>query len=710
MELRTEGWIAGLQLAALSLQGFDRDSEVTAFINRFTGNDRYIQDYLADEVLQQQTQETKDFLLHTSILNRMSASLCDTVTEKQNCQAVLDGLENANLFIVPLDNERRWFRYHHLFADLLYHRLTQTYPERIEKLHARASQWLEENGFQNQAIKHALAMEEKHLAADLIEKHALTFLYQGSTQVKAMLNWFDQLTEKVIRERPLLHIYKAWTLVFENPFKNKATVEQILSRVQGLLANIELSHSIERSVIGHIASIRGLLSQPPIQTDHDPHQVLALFQEAIRLFPPDEVKIRCNIHIGIAYEYMHLENTEAALKANQNAFTEAQSANNHLVAVVALRNQAMIKYYQGKLTQAVDLCQKEIFSFDQRDTLRNYPIPSLAILSIAKGYLLVERGELEKAETELAKGFETLQLYNEYETISLGHIAMSRLLLLKGETDKARQTIEHDKQRQPTQTTLLNVLSVQVALSCFENKSGALETIQNWARENQPQLEMEANFQGITPWAETRHLAHLTWIQAQIVLSRQETISSYKSVLLSCLDYLDQRLQTAEQNGIIFRVVECLVLKVLVLDVMGKSKDATDMLSQALSLAAPKGFCRVFLDKGQPMVQLLKGVSVQDYSIGFAHQLLAAFERLGDAKLSLLQQNMAEPLSEREQEVLQLVAQGLTNREISERLYLALDTVKGHNRRVFGKLGVQNRTEAVTCARELGILQTTDSK
>lgn len=699
LEDRTEGWIAGLQLAALAMQGSNHN-DIHDFVNRFTGSDRYIQDYLTDEVLQQCSGDTRNFLLQTSLLQQMNASLCNYILEISNSQTILENLEVMNLFLVPLDNERGWYRYHHLFADLLRHRLKQIYPERIEKIHNRASQWLEKNGFYLQAIKHTLAMKEKSFAVDLIEVYAKDFLGKGSTQIKGLLDWFTQLPLELIAERPLLQIYKAWTLYHNGSFKNKKLVEQLLIRVQESLEKTNPEQHIRKTVYGHIFCMRGFLSSPPLQTDHHPEDVLALFQEAIRLLPSDEFFVRCVVYIGIAYEYMHLGDTRNAFEASQNAFREARVATNNLAALVALRNQAMIAFYLGKPENAIEICQ----SLEQLNFPDSKFFLNLEILTIVKGFILVEHGEVDTAEIELTKSFETLQFYNEYGTRVLGSIAMVRLLLLKNKFEQASQFIETYKQYWPYNETLLEVLNIQVAISCCENDSSALGMIENWVSKNQPTFDNEIEGRGITPWLEVHHIRELTWIQSNIILSGLESIPQDDSILTKCINYLDRQMEFAERHGLVFRKIEYLVVKALALKSMGKPNQAIDNVSEALAIAAPKGFRRVFLDKGKPMKRLLKGMPEFDRSNDFAYQLLATFEQFEDIKTPLLAQKLIEPLSERELEVLGLVAQGFTNREISEHLYLALDTIKGHNRRIFGKLGVRKRIEAVDRARELGLL------
>jgi LuxR family maltose regulon positive regulatory protein len=699
LNTRTEGWIAGLQMAAISMRDED---DIPGFISSFAGDHRYIVDYLVDEVLTQCSQTTRDFLLQTSILEHMSAPLCDAITGQSGSQTTLEKLEQDNLFTIPLDQRREWYRYHHLFVELLRHRLRQTYPDLLETLHTRASIWWEDNGSSNLAIKHALTKEDKHLAADLIERHAKIQLYQS--QIQTMLEWIDPLPEEIIQERPMVCIYHAWALVFDDPNNNHDKIELRLVQAQQALNKADTNGILENIIAGHTASVRALLSQPPVLADHDPYVVLDFLHEAQSLLPPSEVEVRGINNVNIGYEYLHLADTQAALEVNKSAFTEGQAGENHIVVVVSICSQALIAYYQGKLAEAIDICQNGITSFDRFLTDRSQAFPILGILPITLGYMLVERGEMEAAESELTRGLDLLQWVGEYEVLSWGHIALTRLLLLKGEYEQARQLVKRLKGQWPACAPLADTLQIQTKLSRHDIDSAAMENILSWERENRLELGPEADIPGITPWAETQHLAHLTWIQAQIAHIRQEPDSTDKSVLQVSLDYLNRRLITAQERGLVFRMIECSVIKTLVLDTLGEAAQALETLSPAITLAESEGFRRVFLDKGPPMARLLREVAKQDQSIEFILDLLEKFGQQKGATSQPPSQELVESLTERELEVLQLLSQGLSNREIGEQLFLALDTVKGHNRNIYGKLGVKNRTQAINKAISLKVI------
>ena len=704
---RTEGWIAGLQLAALSIQD---KADATDFIQTFTGSHHHILDYLVEEVLTQQSPEMQSFLLHTSILERLNGPLCEAVCEygdnEINGQTILEHLAKSNLFVVSLDDERLWYRYHHLFADLLYHRLKQIYPEKINELHIQASIWLEDNGFIKQAIQHALQMADKGRVINLLEFHAKSFLYEGETQIRNMVSWFKKIPANILQERPLLLIYLAWALMFENPFENYQKVEQILSDIKMSMEKGEE----DPLICGHVASIQGFISQPPIRTDHNPHKVVALLKKAQVLLPLSETKIRSDNHINLGYEYMHLEDTKAAIQANQAAYNEAQSGDNHLVAIVSIRNQAWINYCLGNLVQAIEICQNGLSSFK----LKNRIFPGTGILHIMLGYLLVEIGELDRAENELSNGFDLLRWFTEYEALTIGLIALSRLLILRGGDVRELEIGEKYERHWSNCCELLKTLKIIVAISRLEKDASPIENIQAWLQEHQPRIDV--GFQGISPWAETQHLTYITWIRAQIFLHSVDSEYFDQAHLQQCLDYLVQRLQSAKQNEVVLRIIEISAIKALVLDALGADRDQVfAALEHALELGASRSYVRVFLELGSPIEKLLREISEIGNAPNYVAKLIAAFEVQNQPKPTpqipekqitptISTSHIVEPLTHRELEVLCLMAEGLTYNEIAGQIMVSLNTVRTHVKNIYSKLYVNKRSQAIAKAKELNIL------
>ncbi len=502
LEIRTEGWIAGLQLAAISMRGLKQNSEITNFINSFTGSNRYIQDYLADEVLQQQSKVTKDFLLQTSILKRLCGPLCDAVrfgSSKHNSQAILEGLDSANLFIMPLDDERRWYRYHHLFADLLTYRLNRSFAKQIPVLHRRASLWYENEGHLDDAIRHAQTAADANRLADILEEHWQDIIHRGEA------NWLRQLLDSLgpecTRKSPPLSMAYCWIHV--------------------LTSDIE-------AISGHIKDIEA---------------VLAKTKETEAVQQPMKLAVIPSL-IETMKATISLENKKA-----QKAKEHAQRA---ITLIPDTSNPAIRMLLHGAAGFRLALAHRAL-------------------------------GEYAQAIAVLQEGLEMLR--------------------------------------------------------SSENYFGAAMTV----------VQIVAIYREMGKREEVTRLCEDT------------------------LDYIkEHHWQKMPSSGFVYLLLA------------GQQADAGDIAEAGKNLEIGRGLVEKI--ESPYTVSLVNGVE----------------EKLDH--ITLPPQPLIEPLSPRELEVLQLIAQGLSNREISERLFLALDTVKGHNRNIYGKLGVRRRTEAIVRARELGLL------
>jgi LuxR family maltose regulon positive regulatory protein len=742
---RTEGWIAGLQLAALSLRGVlsaptgaKRDTTRTAqFISAFAGDDRYIADYLVDEVLARQSKDVKDFLLQTSVLDCMTGPLCGAVTGREDSQDILEQLEQGNLFIVPLDHRRQWYRYHHLFADLLRHRLEQDPAlispavggttrkgeegERVAGLHRHASIWFEDNGYILEAVKHALAGVDMIRAADLIERHAMSLVYRYQT--KTVLDWFRALPDTVLSTRPMLCVFHAWALTFHEPATSHDAVEQLLRQARRALKTLNAGSDLRNLVAGHIASIRANILQLPVQSSHDPHTVLALLHEAQELLPESEVAIRSINAVNNAYEYLVLGDAAAAFAACDEALSTAQAGGNPLAIVFSIVGQALVAHYRGQLRRAVQICRRGIASFDDPDERRAQTILVIGGLFALLGLFLLERNEIVEAERALVKGIDLLQWTGDYETSALGYIALVRLRLLQGDQAGAQRAIERLARTWPASSSLAETLRMQLQLIRVpethlpENRDG-LVLAQRWAQAHRPELDDEASIidariPGINPWGETQHLEHLTWTQIQIAQTRLRIASRD---LQPVLTYLERRLDVAEGRSLAYRVIELSVMQALALDVQGDAHRAGESLRRALTLAEPEGYVRVFIDKGEPMLRLLQQAAARGIAVDYVAELLAASgfgERRDKGVRGKTGPSAAwppnssaiiEPLSKREMEVLRLLKTELSGPEIARELMISLSTVRTHTKNIYGKLAVNSRRQAVARAESLNLL------
>jgi LuxR family maltose regulon positive regulatory protein len=675
LEERTEGWIAGLQLAALSMQGLKRKDEIAAFVNRFTGSDHYIQDYLTDEVLQQRPEGTRSFLLQTSILDRMSGPLCDAVTGMDDSQAILETLEASNLFIVPLDNERRWYRYHHLFADLLQSRLRRFHPDRLTTLHVRAAEWFEENSLVAEAVDHALAGRDYGRAASLIEQAATATMNHG--RVTTILRWLQALPESILDARPRLGLYRAWAFSMAG---QPRAAERMLLDARSALAGLPPSPE-NLALRGELGAILAGV----ITSRNDPPRIIREAEEALTYLPEEKLlsRARASIALGIAYAYS--DELDKATETFQQTRDMALGAKNPFLVATAIELLSGIQsYHQGRLRAAAqNLTQILELGRATDGTLQ-------AFTGMAHGLLAeinLEWNDLEAASHYLEKGIELVQQGGVNHSLIHTYCAQARLNLALGERDRAVEALRSADQAAratPMVQFLVHNLACQVNLSLH---LGDTETALQWATGARSGLPESLP-------------AHLHEFQ-QIALAR---VYLAQGDLEETVETLNRIHRQAESAGRMAHVIVIDLLKALANQDLGDTTAAIECLESSLSFAAPEGYVRTFVDHGAPMAQLLNKAAVQGIMPQYTGKLLSAFgveQRAGTPP----PQSLVEPLSPRELEVLQLLAKGLSNREIGERLFLALDTVKGHNYRIYSKLAVKNRTQAVNKALALKIIR-----
>jgi LuxR family maltose regulon positive regulatory protein len=684
LETRTEGWVAGLQLAALSIQSRE---DIPGFLAAFTGSQHYILDYLVEEVLQRQSESVRAFLLQTSILDRMTGPLCDAVTlgcrskrsGESGGQAMLDRLEHANLFVVPLDSRRHWYRYHHLFADFLRARLHQIWPDQVPELHIRASEWYEQNRLIAAAIDHALSAEHFERAAHLIERAAEPTMMRS--EVATFVSWVEALPDDVARARPLLCVYHAWALVLSGHPLDAAE-----SRLQDAI-----EADTENSVDGEVAAFRAWTAALRGDTRHSTE----LSQRALELLPAESLFLRSIVAGSLGLVYMWSGDVVAAFQAFEEAARIGQKAGNLMVTAIALRRLAQLRVMQGRLSEAKAFCEQALeLSVDGRG--RRLPIAGLVLIVL--GELLREWNDLEAAARHLIEGIELVKQWGEIGAFD-GYVALAHVRQAQGDVDGAREAI-HRAQQLAIQFDASEVDDVFVALhqARLWVAQGNLEAAIRWAEGRQVDRDVDSEEESSHHYPLVRALEHLTLARVYIAWGRPE----------EALEMLESLLQTAEAAGWMGYVIEILALQALALQGQGDILPAVTALERALSLAEPEGYVRVFVDEGPSMAPLLYEAAARGIAPQYTSRLLAALPAAEPAsKFQKLPVEMVEPLSERELEVLQLIAEGLSNQEVAQRLFITLGTVKWHTSNIYGKLGVKNRTQAVAQARALGILPAT---
>lgn len=684
LESRTEGWIAGLQLAAISLQGSE---DRTAFIKSFTGGHRLVLDFLIEEVLAQQSQNVQTFLLQTSILNRLNGSLCDAVTGKKDGQETLEILERKNLFIVPMDNERRWYRYHHLFADLLKQQLISSNSGEVNELHVKAAIWYETNDDLSEAVHHALAGEDLKIASRLIEKGALTAL--ENSNFRFILDSVELLPESILLNSPWLYIYHAWALLLTGHVE---AAKPKLENIDSLLAMISKDEEIQqREFYGNIAGLKMIYAS----WNRD-HGKLPEYSDQVREYLPENSWIRGLCAIMMGGYYWGNGNLDAAIDVFAESVSAGEACGNKMISVSGACNQADTLELAGRLDQALNLFQNT-FTLARLDG-RVLPVTNYIHIGIAR--INYELNKLDQAEHHLLEAVKLGQQMADGRAEKIVYGLLAKVQIAKGDFDKADVSIRNAELAVPyfeVDYDLRGADHPQVWLWLKKKKFNELES---WLKENTTAIEEITHFK--TKFTLTKHARVL------IALYRDKGDKHY---LREALELLDCLLDLADINGWGSKVIEVLALQAVALQEAGDSELAQTKLEQVLSLAEAEGFMRTFVDEGPPMAHLLYEALNRGVAPDYVRQLLAAFpitktEQPASTKHLADQSGLIEPLSEREIEVLQMIARGLSNQVIATRLVLSPHTVKTHTRNIYSKLGVNSRTQAVDRARTLGLLDT----
>jgi LuxR family maltose regulon positive regulatory protein len=677
LERRTEGWIAGLQMAAISMRG---RKDVHGFVQAFTGSHRYILDYLGEEVLRQQARDVQEFLLQTAILDRLSGELCDAVIgagepvegrSAVDSQSILEHLERNNLFIVPLDDERRWYRYHRLFADQLRQRLHQKRRDLVLKLHQRASEWYEENGLIPEAVSHALASGNLERAAGLIEWTAWQILTRG--EMTTVLGWLGALPPNLVHSRPQLCILHAWALAFAGE----------LDSVEPCLQDIDV-----QQVQGEVAAVRAYVATARGEAS----RAIELAHLALGLLPEEKWFSRGIVALSLGLAHQSSGELAAASRALAEAISLSRAADQTYMTLVATTTLGRVQERQGLLCQAMATYQE---ASEMASGSGSQPAPFAGMAHVGIAEVLCEWNDLDNAMRYAMDGIELSELGGFVLYLLAGHAILARVHWARGEVNSALEVIQ--KAERLAQRYGYAYLTAVVAelRSRLWLAQGNLAAASRWAQEHR--------------WSPGDRLDSAREVE-QMAVARVLIAHEKPGEALQLLTRLLEAAQAAARMG---SAIKILTLQALAFQAQGEMEESMSALERALSLAEPEGYVRTFVDEGEPMARLLSQILVaqrkgrQALSRGIAPSyvagLLAAFGQ--EAELaSPAMESLVEPLTERELEVLRLIVAGLSNSEIAEGLVIAVSTVKSHVNHIYGKLGVESRTQAVARAQELALL------
>ena len=716
LETRTEGWIAGLQLAAISMQG---QPDPANFIQSFTGSHRFVLDYLAEEVLQRQPETIRNFLLQTSILDRFCAPLCNVVTERQDGKEMLDVLERSNLFLIPLDDQRQWYRYHHLFAEVLQAYLQEAQSDRISELHRRASVWFEQNNLSADAIRHALASKDFERAADLIERvwMVMDLNYQHVT----WLGWVKALPEDLVYAHPVISVGYAWALLGSGELEAS---EARLRDAERWLEPADL-HAEDSSVKTSLESFdyhQDKLRRNMIVVDEAEFRSLPASIAAARAYralalgdiPGTKMYARQTLALVTEETSPHHTQGTALLGLAEYASGDLQVAEQELLKFQALMWQvndlasaigitfalANIKLVQGRLREAVSAYRQSL----QIAVNRGAPF-FIGVSDLYRGLseLLCEQNELEAAAQHLS----TAQQMGERGATTgwTQRLCVAQARLKESQGDLAGALVLLNEAEQQYVRNPLPDPSVAALKARMWVRQGRLNEAFAWVREQNLSPDDELSFM--------REFEHFTLVRALIARHKTDRAPGDLQAALSLLARLLQAAETGERNG---SVIEILILQSLAYQAQGDQPRALASLERALSLAEPEGYVRIFVDKGEAVRLLIEVQSRnRDHPLsGYVDKLLSAFAQpaattpksktlapYASAGVKNLKSEIVEPLSERELEVLKLLRSELSGPDIAEQLIVSLNTLRSHTKRIFNKLGVNNRRAAVRRAEEL---------
>jgi len=688
LEARTEGWIAGLQLAALSMQG---RADISTFLKVFTGNQRYIIDYLTEEVLARQPESVQNFLQATALLERLQGSLCEAVIGEPGIevsgQMMLEQIERANLFLTPLDEERQWYRYHQLFAQALRHHLLRKDPTRIPELHRRASAWYEQHALMHDAVHHALAIPDFARAARLIEQAFHVLVRQG--EIATLQQWIAALPDDLLRSNIELAIVQGWLLFISGKHDEALAHLREMEQVSGLdhlsdehpeqhmLASAPPGHSAIR---GRIAAIRAAIAL----ARGDLPRTIALSRLALSSLPGESMA-RSYVAGYLGKAHYVGGDIKAASIALEEACRVSWEVNHIFGLFLVVHELAHLHILQGQLHRA-DQIYRQAF---QQALERSGDQPAMGPAYVGRGNLEHEWNHLDAATSLFQKGITLCEQSGNTQAIVQAHISLAFIHQVQGDADGASSSMLRAIQiREQRSLRGTQVEAAQARLFLMQGDEAAAL---NWIERCSLSLDQELDH--------LREREYLTFVR--VLISRQRFDEAAQ--------WLANLWHLAEAQGRTGSGIEILLLQAETLQASGKMYQAMERLSQALSRAEMEGYIRLFVDEGEPLAQLL--LQMRRHSSGparYREQLLRLLGKTHDEHPSAADgvcaiNVLSEPLSEREREVLRLIIAGCSNREIANRLVIALSTVKWYVNAIYGKLHVESRTKAIARARELNL-------
>jgi LuxR family transcriptional regulator, maltose regulon positive regulatory protein len=667
LEERTEGWVAGLQLAGLSLQ---KREDIEGFIAGFSGSHRYMLDYIVEEVLEQQTPTDQEFLLHTAILERLSGSLCEAVSGQPGGQIILERLERANLFLVSLDDERQWYRYHHLFSQLLRYRLLQTAPARLLDLYRRAGQWCEANALPDEALHYYLSGGFFEEAAELLEKVARKLVMRG--RLMQLLNWLDRLPAELMNRHPRLCIAYAWARSFSGQVEAAAAYTD---RAEAALALVPDSSETFKELWGEIRAFRTTM----VTSYHkDFREGSRLAEQALADIPPDNLYLRSWVMRNVGEGFLMSGDLAAAERGYETAIRLSQASSNNFMLFASVYGLGQAQIAQGKLGQAAQTYQQALQQFSPTD---GPPLPVTSYAHIGLAEVLREWNELDAALFHAQTGLDLAQ-QGGFTTLAIwSYTALAQVRQALGDfagAREAQQGAHQEVQKYRPRYYSLREGAYNARLSLLQQDLAAAES---WAVSYLAQGRREAQEYSYAL------LEFLDITLARVWLAHGRTDEA--------LGYLRDLENKAASGQSLQSLIEIKLLRAL-----AQPEKSFHVLREVLMLAEPGGYVRLFTDLGTklaPMLAKLEATEPPGRLKTYLERLLASCPFANGA----VTESNHKPLTERELEVLHLLSAGQSLSEIAGQLIISLETVKKHRKNIYSKLNAHSRFEAQVRAKEL---------
>jgi LuxR family maltose regulon positive regulatory protein len=700
LERRTEGWIAGLQIAALSMQG---RQDVSGFVKAFSGDNRHILDYLTEEVLYRQPGEVQSFLLQTSILDRLSGALCNAVTGQSDGQTTLESLDRANLFLIPIDDRRHWFRYHHLFADFLRDRLNSDQDSsQVSSLHQLASKWYEANGLLEEALRHALSGKDFERAAGLVEETADRVTFTSPTKV---LRWLKALPKEVVQSRPKLSAWKALALISLGQLDDAEPYLEDAERGAGIkVSGLVEQKGEERIHVPETPYDDAASRESSRAPDYSgqliaTHAILACYRgdaayavdlshRALSFIPEDDYYWRSLMAVNIALNLAGVTRSSQEMAEASRLLAEAGKASleagDTYTALFSFSKLGEFYKIQGRLHRAAEVFQQSM-DLSIGGGRRRF-LPAVGKAKVGLGAVLYEWNDLDAAADHLLLGIELAEQGGDLDALGDGYIALARTRHALGDAAGASEMLRKARH-----------FAHESDVAWVEARA-AVGQVRMWLSEGDDAAAFH--------WAQNSGLG----IGDDIGYHREDQHTTLARVYIandeadSALDLLNWLSSVSEQAGLAGVFIESRMLEALALQAKGELEAALEALQKTLMLAEPEGYVRLFVDEGTPMQALLQYAASLDVSRNYTDSLLEVFGEPGKTTVPTIAQPLVEPLSDRELQVLRLVAAGLSSREIGDELIISTNTVNSHLKNVYGKLGAHSRVQAVAVARNLQLL------